>query len=597
MAYSDVYVNTYLYYRLLVEEDSSSISIANNTSVVNWYVQVGRSNYGYKTERTFSYSANIGGNTVSGSKYVTVTHDPVTIGSGSFTITHNNDGTGTCACSATVTSDKGTGYPSVSLTLSTIARASTATVPTFTLGQAGTISIDRKSSGFTHTLQWWYGDKSGTVGTGVATSVSWTPSLDLCSQTPSATSGVGRVRVTTYNGATVIGYNDYTLTCKVPESVVPAIKSVTITDTNSEVPAVVGSGTFVANKSLLKVAVSSEGVYGSSINSCTVNANGVSYSVDDAGTVTLPALSGTSVPVTVTVVDSRGRSASVTKTVTQLDYQTPQIVGFNADRCDKDGTANDNGVYIKATYAYAISALSNKNTKSVKVQYKRTSETSWSDLMTIAGAYIASGSQVSTATLSTSYQWDLRLCVQDSFSDVDFDSIVPSREVLLDFKADGKGIGIGKSAETSELVDIEWTLRAKGFQFTPDGKTVYDIDPVIDSGTKDSWQYVRHKSGLTMCCVRHLVKGIACTTAWGSLYCGVIPAFEYPFTFTEPPTETASIMASSNRCWIADYDVNTASKSAQYHIVRPTSASSVDLYINYVAIGYVSETATANEEG
>ena len=594
-AYNDKYVNTYLYYRLYVEETATSID--GNTSTVNWYVQVGRSNTGYTTTRTFSFTVNIGGNTASGSQKVTVTHDPVTIGSGSFSVSHASDGTGSCACLATVSSDNGTGYPNLTLSLTTIPRASTATVPTFTLGQAGTITIDRKSSSFTHTVQWWYGNQSGTVGTGIATSVSWTPSKDLISETPKAARGVGLIRVLTYSGSTQIGFKDYSLYCNVPSDVVPTIDLVTITDTNTAVPAVVGDGVFVEGKSTLKVAVTANGVYSSTINSGTVNAGGVSYSVGSDGTVTLPALSGTSVPVTITVVDSRGRSASVVQTVTQLAYQTPQLLSFNADRCEKDGTAKNDGNYVIAKFSYSISELNSKNAKSAIVQYKRRSADSWTDLMDVTNGYaVTDGSAVSTIQVSADYQWDIRFCLKDSFADVDVDNLLPSAEVILDFKADGKGMGIGKTAEESDLVDCKWTFRGRAFQWT-DGDTVYNIDPVIASGTQNSWQYIRHQSGLTVCSIRHLVKGIACTSAWGSLYDGVIPAFEYPFTFTEPPTETASIMASNNRCWIADYDVNTVSKSAQYHIIRPTSADSVDLYINYVVIGYIAETATASEEG
>ena len=47
MATYQYFVNTYLYYQLVVEEVGTSID--SNTSTVNWYVQVGRSNYGYSS--------------------------------------------------------------------------------------------------------------------------------------------------------------------------------------------------------------------------------------------------------------------------------------------------------------------------------------------------------------------------------------------------------------------------------------------------------------------------------------------------------------------------------------------------------------------
>ena len=587
-AYNDKYVNTYLYYRLYVEETATSI--ASNTSTVNWYVQVGRSNTGYTTTRTFSYSVNIGGNTASGSQKVTVTHDPVTIGSGSFSVSHASDGTGSCSCAATVSSDSGTGYPNLTLSLSTIPRASTATVPTFTLGQAGTITIDRKSSSFTHTVQWWYGNKSGTVGTGIATSVSWTPSKDLISETPKAARGVGLIRVLTYNGSTQIGFKDYSLYCNVPSDVVPTIDLVTITDTNTAVPAVVGDGVFVENKSTLKVAVTASGVYSSTISSGTVNAGGVSYSVGSDGTVTLPALSGTSVPVTITVVDSRGRSASVVQTVTQLAYQTPQLLSFNADRCEKDGTAKNDGNYVIAKFSYSISELNSKNAKSAIVQYKRRSADSWTDLMDVTNGYaVTDGSAVSTIQVSADYQWDIRFCLKDSFADVDVDNLLPSAEVILDFKSDGKGVGIGKTAEESDLVDCKWTFRGRAFQWT-DGDTVCDIDPVIASGTSGGWQYIKYNSGLAICTYLRNTGGINVGTAWGGIYGtadNAISALSYPFPFTSAPVEIVSGMYQDNGSAIVmnGQKANTTTTTATYEMARGTNKW-ISIYLSYFVMGY-----------
>ena len=41
---------------------------------------------------------------------------------------------------------------------------------------------------------------------------------------------------------------------------------------------------------------------------------------------------------TVTVTDSRGRSATYTETLTVLDYSYPSIRLFKADRCNSDGS-------------------------------------------------------------------------------------------------------------------------------------------------------------------------------------------------------------------------------------------------------------------
>lgn len=587
-AYNDKYVNTYLYYRLYVEETATSI--ASNTSTVNWYVQVGRSNTGYTTTRTFSYSVNIGGNTASGSQKATVTHDPVTIGSGSFSVSHASDGTGSCSCAATVSSDNGTGYPNLTLSLTTIPRASTATVPTFTLGQAGTITIDRKSSSFTHTITFGYGKAKGTIAEKTsATSVSYTFPESYAEYSGASTYGVGWVKVATYSGNTEIGANSYTLRCNIPDTMTPSVTGVTITDTNTAVPAVVGDGVFVEGKSTLKVAVTAEGSNGSWISSRSVNAGGVSYSIGSDGTVTLPALSGTSVPVTITVVDSRGRSASVVETVTQLAYQTPQLLSFNADRCEKDGTAKNDGNYVIAKFSYSISELNSKNAKSAIVQYKRRSADSWTDLMDVTSGYaVTDGSAVSTIQVSADYQWDIRFCLKDSFADVDVDNLLPSAEVILDFKSDGKGVGIGKTAEESDLVDCKWTFRGRGFQWT-DGDTVCDIDPVIASGTSGGWQYIKYNSGLAICTYQRRTGGIT-MSAWGNVYGSndnAISSIAYPFTFKERPVEVVSFgyEAQGALSLLNGQVTNTTSQTGTYEAWRATSRT-VSVYINYFVMGY-----------
>ncbi|MBO6270911.1 MAG: hypothetical protein J6N19_17415, partial [Clostridium sp.] len=79
---------------------------------------------------------------------------------------------------------------SQTVTLRTIPRTSSISMPATTMGNAGTISISRASSSFTHTLTYSFGNASGTIATKTsATSVSWTPPTSLATQIPNSTSG------------------------------------------------------------------------------------------------------------------------------------------------------------------------------------------------------------------------------------------------------------------------------------------------------------------------------------------------------------------------------------------------------------------------
>ena len=186
--------NGYITINLAVTEVSTDT--ANNTSTVSYTLSVSKS--GSATERTWgecSYAVNVGGNENSGSSSVTVyPGDSTGLLGGTVTIPHNSDGTMSISCSGSI-SGKINGSCSGTMTLTTIPRASSITVPTFTLGQAGTITINRASSSFTHTIDFGYGKSTGTIVTKTsATSVSYTFPLSYAEYTGASTYGTGWIR-------------------------------------------------------------------------------------------------------------------------------------------------------------------------------------------------------------------------------------------------------------------------------------------------------------------------------------------------------------------------------------------------------------------
>ena len=128
----------------------------------------------------------------------------------SGTIAGNADGTKTVNIAAnfqcfTWDGKGGSGWSvsgSQNVTLRTIPRTSSISMPATTMGSAGTISISRASSSFTHTLTYAFGNATGTIATKTtSTSVSWTPPTSLASQIPNSTSGTCTLTCYTYNGS------------------------------------------------------------------------------------------------------------------------------------------------------------------------------------------------------------------------------------------------------------------------------------------------------------------------------------------------------------------------------------------------------------
>ena len=215
----------------------------------------------YKLRVDWSQSKNVSANTstVTCKLYlVTGTH---LLGTVSRTVNHASDGSKSLTISAVFqirATISGTYYGTISasanITLDSIPRASSVSAANMTLGSAGTITISRASSSFTHTLTYSFGNTSGTIATKTtATSVSWTPALSLASQIPNATSGTCTITCTTYNGNTNIGSKTCTFSLSVPASVKPTISSLSASRIDGEVPS--AWGIYVQTKSKVKLTI------------------------------------------------------------------------------------------------------------------------------------------------------------------------------------------------------------------------------------------------------------------------------------------------------------------------------------------------------
>lgn len=150
----------------------------------------------------------------------------ITLASGTSTITHNQS-TGEGSFTVSVdTSIESAGWgpgtiklASQSVPLPTIYRASKPSVSPSSakMGNTLTISTNRKSSSFTHTLKYTFGGTTATIATGVGASYAWKVP-DLASKCNNATSGTATITCITYNGSTTVGTETCTVTLTVPDA-------------------------------------------------------------------------------------------------------------------------------------------------------------------------------------------------------------------------------------------------------------------------------------------------------------------------------------------------------------------------------------------
>lgn len=441
----------------------SSQSVENNQSTLSWSITGAGSASGWVM--TGGFKAIINGATV----YSTSTDTRIQLYSGTYVasgttkITHNADGTKSFSLSI----EAGVYTYAVSVTasgthtLDTIPRASTVSATNTNLNSASTITITRASSSFTHTLTYSFGSTTGTiVSKTTSTSVSWTPALTLANQIPNAVSGTCTITCDTYNGSTKIGSKTCTLTLTVPASVKPTMTSVTATRVDGDVPA--AWAIYVQNKSKATVKINgAAGAYGSTISSYSISGGGYSSTASSFTTGFLTT-SGT-ITFTAKVTDSRGRvSDAATVSISVVAYSAPSFTSYLSQRATSAGTVNDDGTYIRGLITYSYASCSSKNTVTRATYYKKSSSSSWTN----ANKSFSSGtaSTFGGGAISTESSYDVKYTITDAFTTVTIIDMVSTASVLMDFKAGGKGIAIGKVSEKDKTLEIadSWELEVHG---------------------------------------------------------------------------------------------------------------------------------------
>jgi hypothetical protein len=506
--------NAYITISLTVEQTSQSIE--NNTSTISYSLAISKSSKATQpTYGTCSYTFYINGAAIKSGGAGIITrveaNGTTTLLTGSQVINHSYDG----SCSITVTgaiSGKIVASCSGNFSLKTIPRASSVSCASdFTIGSKGTIiNISSFSSSFTHKLSYAYGNTQGTIGTvaaGKNTYDEWAPPMSFCSQTPSAVRGVGSIQCDTYSGSTKIGTSSCLFYTNVPASVKATISGFSIEDTNEAVTKL-NTG-YVANQSQIKISLSSSDVsttaaYGATISSWSVTMGGEtkSQTYGTNNSLTFFPLSQTSLSAIVTITDTRGRTSSCTKTISQLEYSPPCISFFAVQRCsDSEGDVlAEGGAFLKFTYSYKASPLNKKNSLNIKIFHKKHSSNTWdaTPLRENSGVTSYEGENVkyvyddsSSSKYDSNYQRDFRLCVIDSFSDTDYDVFLSSADVVLDFRSDGKGVSIGKVAEMPESAspsfEVAWATTISGQDANLDGVGLQvDKGSILATGSDNS---------------------------------------------------------------------------------------------------------------
>lgn len=445
----DLYLRIYAKY--------TSQSIVDNKSYVSY-----KSTLNITGEGTYFYTGSSTTKTLGGTGATSISADAqgnyylgeTILSEITGTVTHGSNGAASVSITAGWSSTPWEIYGSLTgtATLPTIARTTTPTysATTVEMGKAVTITLKPADSSFKHKVSYAFGSLTEqtagvSIGSGFSasgnTTVTFTPPTSLGGEIPNDQSGVCKVTCSTYNSSgTLVGSVTSNITLNIP-SYTPTITGITLTHKGQEeIP-----GVYVKGKSTVTVNATVGTSYGAKTKTISTVVDEKNYS---GLPFTTSVLSNGSKTAKITFTDTRDKSVTVeSSAITVYDYAIPNITDFTLAR-QSDGTT------VIATIKGSISAINNKNAKTIKVTLNGVTNTVTSSAYTISATTTFTNVPTDKTLVATA-------SFQDSYVTIERAATLPTVAVTMDFLSDGKGVAFGKVSETTDLLDVAWGLKAR----------------------------------------------------------------------------------------------------------------------------------------
>lgn len=274
----------------------------------------------------------------------------------------------------------------------------------------------------------------------------------------------GTFAVSSYSGSTQIGSTS-SKTATVSTTAAnsgPTLSGFTFADSYATTTAITGNDQlFIQGYSKLTVTPGTATVKNNAtITNYTATCNGVSVSntTGDALTVGVVSKSGT-VAVVLTVTDSRGYTASVSKNITVLAYAKPKVSSLTLRRTN-DIEAEMQLVFNGSISAITVDSVQKNSLLYVRYRYKATSATSYSSYVSILSAVTQSGTSFSYSnlelrTLASDQSWDVHIQIRDqlnSLSSLDLYYVIPQGTPLVALRKKMVGINTPTPAAALDVV-------------------------------------------------------------------------------------------------------------------------------------------------
>ena len=371
-----------------------------------------------------------------------------------ITVNHKADGTAKVHAETAVWTDISAGmvYANADMPATVIPRASSFTTNGgTTTGQAMTITINKSSSSYTHTLTWKFGTKTGTIATKTSSStVTWTPNTATFAQALTTNYyATATITCETFNGSTSLGTTSQPVTIGLATTVKPTVGSVTLTDANGYYDTY---DAYLTGKSSMNVAITASSPYGGTVKTLQATFNGVKKS-STSGTLNASFgvlnIVGTK-SLSIYVKDSRGRTTTTSESVTWTNREPPTLVGSYVKRWSSgstSGTESETGTYGRVHVDGKING-GKSGSGTLVVKYGAATASSLTQY---------TSRSVSTATFSYDFfipnlSSETRYKVEITFTDelgiaTTFTGYVETESAIMDFRYNGQGLAIGKISE------------------------------------------------------------------------------------------------------------------------------------------------------
>lgn len=334
-------------------------------------------------------------------------------------------------------------------------------------GNSVTIKTPRASSDFGHVISYSYYDANVQIAANQWNDeFKWTVPTSLISKMTNTSYSYMTFKVDTYNRAgKYIGTNYCRLDLVLPSGYEPTVTGITYTNEDTTIANRFGASTIIQGVSKVKCNVSATAKNGATITYYQNEIDGQSIPGPNSFFTTQPLKSSGTVVLKSTVTDSRGQKATLSKNIAVTQWWSPAVKNVTAQRWNvTSNKADDEGTAVKITYSFSVAPVNNKNDKTVMIQYKN-GET-WTTLATYTDSYSGENKVYisSAGKFNTDNAYSFRVLVKDYFTTdgvASYAAIAPSFK-LLDFSADGRGIGVGCKAESGKL-KVDMPLEAQSF--------------------------------------------------------------------------------------------------------------------------------------